>query len=119
MTIQHEQRTQQFELQKKSAEQEIGTKQALQSMQEKKYNVENVVNKKTDTAMGKVEQAVRQIHVLGDTLQTIIQQAQQTQHVLDQLLKVSTAKRVRKPIRRKDGRIERVEEELEPEAIAS
>lgn len=113
LAMQHEQRTQQFEMQKKSAEQEIGTKQALQTMHEKKFNVEGTVSKKTDTAMSKVEQAVRQVQVLGNALQDVQRQAEETKALLSQLIRATTAKRIKRPIRGKDGRIERVEEEIE------
>lgn len=112
MNMQHEQRTQQFEMQKKSAEQEIGVKRDLQSMQEKKYNVENVVNKKTDTAMNQVSTAVKQVQALGESLKAVQQQAAETQQLLAQLIKATSAKRIKRPIRGKDGRIERVEEEM-------
>lgn len=96
------------------ASEEIGTKQTLQQMQEKKYNVEAVVNKKTDTALQSVTQAVRQVQALGQALQAVQQQAEETKTLLERLIHMTSAKRVKKPIRGTDGRIVRVEEEIEP-----
>lgn len=102
-----------FDVQKQQATQEIGTRQQLQEMKEKKFNTEAVVNKKTDTAMSKVEQAVKQVTALSESIAAVQEQAQQMQQVLANLVKVTSAKRIKRPIRGKDGRIERVEEEIE------
>lgn len=102
-----------FDMQKQRATEEIGTKQTLQSMQEKKYNTEAVVNKKTDTAMNQVTKAVQQVQALGESLQAVQQQAAETQQLLMQLIRVTSARRIKTPIRGKDGRIERVEDQME------
>lgn len=99
-------------MQKQHVTNEIATKQKLQSMEEKKYNVESVVNKKTDTALSQVTQAVKQVQVLAQSLNQIQQQAKETKQTLAQLLRAATAKRVKRPVRGVDGRIERVEEEI-------
>lgn len=48
-------------MQKNQVEQELSARHEMQSMKEKKYNVESVVNKKTDTVLDKVLKAVQQI----------------------------------------------------------
>jgi len=101
-----------LDMQKQRATEEITTKQKLQSMEEKRYNVESVVNKKTDTAMNQVAQAVKQVQSLGQNLQAVQQQAEATKALLERLIQATTAKRVKKAVRGKDGRIERVEEEV-------
>lgn len=100
-------------MQKQRATEEIGTKQTLQALQEKKYNTEAVVNKKTDTAMNQVTKAVQQVQALGESLQAVQQQAAETQQLLMQLIRVTSARRIKTPIRGKDGRIERVEDQME------
>lgn len=101
-----------LDLHKQRAHEEINTKKQVQQLEEKKYNVEATVNKKTDTAMNQVAQAVKQVQTLGQSLQAVQQQAASTQQLLEHLIKATTAKRVKRPIRGKDGRIERVEEEV-------
>lgn len=100
-------------MQKQRATEEIGTKQTLQALQEKKYNTEAVVNKKTDTAMNQVTKAVQQVQALGESLQAVQQQAAETQQLLMQLIRVTSARRIKTPIRGTDGRIERVEDQME------
>lgn len=102
-----------LDLHKQRATEEIGTKQTVQELKEKKFNTEAVVNKKTDMAMSKVEQAVSKVQQLGQSLESIQAQADETKQLLGTLIKATTAKRIKKPIRGKDGRIERVEEEVE------
>lgn len=102
-----------LDVHKERATEQISTKQQLQSMQEKKFNTEAVVNKKTDTAMHQVTQAVKQVQVLGQALQDVQRQAEETKALLEHLIKAVSAKRIKKPIRGRDGRIERVEEEME------
>lgn len=102
-----------FDLQKNQAGQELDTRQQLQTMQEKKFNVEKAVNSKTDVATKRIETAVQQVQRLGQALEAIQAQAQETQQLLTQLTKLARAKRIKKPIRGTDGRIERVEEEVE------
>lgn len=97
-------------MERQRVDEELSTKKQLHEMKEKKFNTEAVVNKKTDTALNSVNQAVQKVQQLGESLQTIQQQAQETQQLLSALLKATTAKRVKKPIRGKDGRIESVEE---------
>lgn len=101
-----------FDMQKQQADQSLSTRDQLQTMKEKKFSVESVVNKKTDTALGKVEQAVSKVQALGQSIEQVQAQAEETKRLLGDLLKAATAKRVKKPIRGQDGRIERVEEEV-------
>lgn len=120
-----------MDLQKQRAHEELGTKKKEQDLTEKSFrdgkllpNVEAVVNKKTDTALNQVTQVVKQAQglsqtlqaakELGQTLQAVQTQAAATQQLLKQVLHATTAKRIKKAVRGKDGRIERVEEELVP-----
>ena len=66
-----------------------------------------------DAALGKLEQALAQVTTLEASLQQVQEQAEATQQLLTKLIQVTSAKRIRRPIRGEDGSIERVEEEME------
>jgi hypothetical protein len=59
-----------------------------------------------------VKQATQQVAQLSLALQSVQDQAKATQELLQQLLTVAKAPRVKKAVRGRDGRIERVEEEI-------
>ena len=110
--VQNQQERESLETAKKLTTDDIATRQALQTMKEKDYSVERVVNKKTDTALNQVTEAVKHVRALAQSIQAVQEQAEQTSQLLEHLIKVTSAKRVRTPVRGKDGKIERVEEAI-------
>ncbi len=75
-----------------------------------KFKTENVANKKVDDGLqkgiGAMQDMVKQL------VQTVQQQAQQTDKIVAELSKALTAPRIKKAIRGKDGRLEGVEEQV-------
>lgn len=95
-------------LQKQHASNELGFKQKTAEMENKKFKTENVVNQKTDTAMG---QGLKAMQGLVDQLvKAVAQQSQQHQQMLSHITATLSKPRLKKAIRGKDGRLEGVEE---------
>jgi hypothetical protein len=97
-----------FDMQKQHATQEIGTRDQLQSMKEKKFNTESVVGKKADSALGQGVGAMKEL--VQQLAEMVAQQAQQNQQMIHELTTAITKPRTKKAIRGKDGKIEAVEE---------
>lgn len=98
---------------------DLEKKKTIQDMTEKTFTngkltpiIETALNKRADSAMTKVLQAMQHVQTLGQSLQYVAAQAETTKALLEQLIKATTAKRVKKAVRGRDGRIERVEEEI-------
>jgi hypothetical protein len=99
-----------LDLQKQHAGQELESRKQLQSMKEKKYHVEAVVNKKTDTAMS---QGIATMKGLVEQLAAMVaQQSQDHQRMMTEMMTALNRPRVKKAIRGQDGRIEAVEEQV-------
>jgi hypothetical protein len=97
-----------LDLHKERTTEEIGTKQKVADLENKKYKTENVVNAKADTALG---QGVKTMQGLVQQLaEMVAQQAQQNQQMIQELTTAITKPRTKRAIRGKDGKIEAVEE---------
>jgi hypothetical protein len=95
-----------LDMQKQHASNEIGMKQKVADLENKRYKTENAVNQKADTALG---QGLKSMQGLVEQLvKAVGQQAADNQRLVDAVSKP----RVKKAVRGRDGRIERVEEEV-------
>lgn len=98
-----------MEVQKGRANEEIEAKNKEYDMKTKTFNVQKAVDSRTDAAAQSMNKALQP---MLQQMQTMQQRQDEMGEVLQQLLKASTAKRVKKAIRGKDNRIEAVEESI-------
>lgn len=94
--------------------------QKMATLDNGKYKTENVVNKKADDTLGKGLQGLTQIvnqqaQAISTLMQTVTEQAHENREQVQGLTKAITAKRIKKPIRGKNGAIESVIEEMAEE----
>lgn len=97
-----------LDLHKQRATEEIGTKQKVADLENKKYKTENVVNAKADTALGQGVGAMKGL--VQQLAEMVAMQAKQNQQMLAEITAAMSKPRIKKAIRGKDGRIEAVEE---------
>jgi hypothetical protein len=108
MAMEHQAHEQSFNMQKQRATEEIGTKQKIADLENKKYKTENVVNTKADTALG---QGLKGMQGIVDQLvKAVAMQSQQNQQMIEQLVSAISRPRTKRAVRGKDGKIEAVEE---------
>jgi hypothetical protein len=99
-----------LDLHKQRAAEQIGTQQKVADLENKKYKTENVVNQKADTALGQGVKSMQEL--VGQLVKAVAQQAQDNQRLVDAITTTLSKPRVKKAVRGRDGRIERVEEEV-------
>lgn len=86
-----------------------GAEESVRKVKEQGSQREQQVAKQ---ATGDVKRVTQQVTQLGSALTTIQRQAEQTQSLLQEILAVAKAPRVKRAVRGADGKIERVEEEV-------
>lgn len=86
-----------------------GAEESVRKVKEQGSQREQQVAKQ---ATGDVKRVTQQVTQLGSALTAIQRQAEQTQALLQEILAVAKAPRVKRPVRGADGKIERVEEEV-------
>jgi len=94
--------------------------QKMATLDNGKYKTENVVAKKSEDTLGKGLQGLTQIvnqqaQAISTLMQTVTEQAHENREQVQGLTKAITAKRIKKPIRGKNGAIESVIEEMAEE----
>jgi hypothetical protein len=85
---------------------------AKDQLSKKEAQVAQSADSKLTSGVTSMAKTTQQVQALSQSLASIQQQASQTQELLGELLKVAKAPRIKKAIRGKDNRIERVEESV-------
>lgn len=90
--------------------QRLAYEQKSAQLQNTKFKTENVVNQKADQTLGKGVTAMQSM--VKELAGLVLKQSQEHQQMMMALMKVLSAPRNKRAVRGKDGRIERIEEEL-------
>lgn len=108
--LQQEYAKQSLDMHQQRVNEELGTKQKVADLENKKYKTENVVNQKADTALGQGVKAMQGL--VQQLVHAVAQQSQQNQQMVQELVGTLSRPRMKRAIRGQDGRIEAVEEHV-------
>lgn len=97
-----------LDMQKQHVSNELGMKQKVADLENKKFKTENVVNQKTDTAMGQGLNAMKGL--VEQLVKAVAQQSQENKQMLAAITDTLSKPRMKKVVRGRDNRIEGVEE---------